>query len=262
VSVISENGYSGSVALSCNAGAQFSGCSLSPPGAVAVGAGGSGAANLTVTAPLNMPAGQHSVLVRSNDAGFPALTHEVAAPVVVYDYQLSPGASGGSRTVSAGGSASYDLNLSSGPHGFPQKVALACAGLPQLSSCEFSASEIPAGSNQASVQLTIRTTAVTVAGSPARPRIPVGMLWLTVVAGVAGVRRSASRRRRRLGLGALTLLAAVALSNCGGGGGNDFSPPIPRPGTPSGLYTVTILGSSTGSVGALDRNTQVTLIVQ
>ena len=186
------------------------------------------------------------------------MVRETPITVRVYDYNLVAGNS--SVTIAAGQSATFPVTLTSAPDPFPQPITFFCSGLPQLSSCTFSPSQLPAGTSSASVQVTIHTTAVTVSRrSTPKGKIPglalgIGMLavGLVVTGGGPG--------RRRLSW--FVLLLAAGLTSCGGNAGNSLAPPIPQPGTPSGNYTVTIQGSTTGSIGAAARNTQVTLIVQ
>jgi hypothetical protein len=257
ITFASENGYSGAVLVSCDASGWFTNrCSLAPAGPVSVTSGGSNTVNLTVTAPANTPAGTHSVLLKTNDTALPNVIRQTQVPLKIYDYKLS--ASTGSASIPAGQSASFTVVMSSGPDPFPQKITFACSGLPQLSSCTFSPAELPAGTSSASLQVTIRTTAVTVSGA-ARSTIPILALWLGSFA--FGLVAVADRRHQRVA-SCFLLLLALALGSCGGGGAGSPSPPIPQPGTPSGTYTVTIQGSTAGSLGVAERSTQVTLIVQ
>jgi Na+/proline symporter len=71
--------------------------------------------------------------------------------------------------------------------------------------------------------------------------------------------RRAARRQLRFGL-ALGLLAwlLVVQVACGGGGELTPSAPLPRPGTPTGTFNITITGTS----GSLQHSTMITLIVQ
>jgi hypothetical protein len=261
VGLASENGYSGTVAVSCDPNG-FAGkpCSISPPGAVAISPAAGGAVNLTITAPLNTPAGTQSVLLKSNDTTIPAEIRQTSVPVKIYDYKLTTANS--SATIPAGQSATFSMALTSGPDPFPQKVSFACSGLPQLSSCSFSPSELPAGSSTGTVQVTIRTTAVTVAdGSPSKLGFPALALWLGIAA-LGLVVGGGRPTRRGTWLGSVALLLALGLGSCGGGTGSSLNPPIPQPGTPSGNYTITLQGSTTGSLGSAERSTQITLIVQ
>ncbi|MGE0405028.1 MAG: hypothetical protein AB7O65_01920 [Candidatus Korobacteraceae bacterium] len=261
VSIVPENGYTGSVALNCIPGSVFGSCSFSPPGPVTVGAGGA-TVNLTVTAPVNAPSGTHSLKLRSNDAALPSASRDLDVPVNIYDFQWS-GSSVPSVSVNAGETATYTLAWSSGPLSFPQAVTFSCAGLPQLTSCEFSPAELQSGLSSASVQVRIRTTAVTVTALPShQPGGILFALWLGLP--VAGLVLTGLHHHPRAQRGRTCILLAllVCLFACGGGGGNDFVPPIPKPGTPSGTYAITIQGNTTGNVGAAQRSTQVTLIVR
>jgi large repetitive protein len=259
VALSSDNGYSGTVGVNCDS-TGFAGnpCSISPAGPVTISPGGGGTLNLTVTAPLNTPAGTQLLQLKSNDTTLPTVIRQTPVPVKVYDYKLTTATS--SATIPAGQSATFSVMLTSGPDPFPQKVTFACSGLPQLSTCAFSPSGLPAGSSSGTVTVTIRTTAVSVAdGTPAKPRLPAFAMWLGIAA--LGLVVSGGRPNRRW-TGWLVLLLAVGLGSCGGGGGTGLTPPIPQPGTPSGSFTITIQGSTIGNLGSAERSTQVTLIVQ
>jgi hypothetical protein len=261
VELDSDNGYSGTVVVSCDpAGFAGNPCSISPAGPVAITPAAGGTVNLTITAPLNTPAGTKSVLLKSNDTSLPSVIRQISVPVKIYDYKLT--VANISATIPAGQSANFSVALTSGPDPFPQRVTFACSGLPQLSSCSFSPSELPAGSSSGTVQVTIRTTAVTVAvGSPSKHSFPALAMWLGI-AGLGLVVGGGHPTRRGKWMVWLALLLAIGLGSCGGGTGNGLNPPIPQPGTPSGNYAITIQGSTTGTVGSAERSTQVTLIVQ
>lgn len=275
-SLISQNGYAGTVALNCTSAAFFNNpCTLTPSAPQVLTATTNGSVQVRLTAPQNTAAGSYTVRLRGNDTSLTSLIHDLDLPVVVYDFQLDPGTAR-SASVRAGQQATYNISVTTGAQGFPQKITFACSGLPQLASCQFSPTELPAGGNGGTVRLTISTTATTVAialppGSNSSGGLPGYALWVGVAAVIFGVNQSGSRRQNSGIPGLLTMAVVIllvalliaGLNSCGGGGSSSSpTPPIPQPGTPSGLYTITVQGSSTGSVGAADRTAQVTLTVQ
>jgi hypothetical protein len=84
----------------------------------------------------------------------------------------------------------------------------------------------------------------------------VGVVWLIAY------RRQPWERRRRftLALFALGFLAAMAMTACGGGGGNPGGP-VSNPGTPAGTYTLTITGTTGSGSSTVSHSTTFKLTV-
>ena len=53
----------------------------------------------------------------------------------------------------------------------------------------------------------------------------------------------------------------LSLPACGGGG-TTTAPPVPKPGTSAGIYTIVVTGTSGSGATALSHNTQITLTEQ
>jgi len=165
-----------------------------------------------------------------------------------------------SASVTAGQSATYTLTVTS-VGGFNQAVALSCSGAPSLASCTISPSSVtPSGSGAATATTTVTTTASTMAPRrwPASPKFPAAadrvapLVFLLMLArlGVA----KATRLRSRLEFACV--FASVALwAGCGGGGTHNL-------GTPPGVYTLAVTGTSTSGSSTLTNVVNLTLTVQ
>jgi YVTN family beta-propeller protein len=196
--------------------------------------------------------GSHSITAVAQDsAGNTATSSGVTVTVANggTTFSLTPQANGStSATVTAGGTATYLLNLISGAS-FSGTVALTCSGAPATTVCSIS----PASSNisaNSTVPVTVTLTTVPQSASVAYPgkrRSPfIFALTLLVPVALAGWRGSQRRKTIRQwvigGLLALVLLLAC----CGGGGAvptTSFST-SKSTGTASGNYTLTITGTS------------------
>ncbi len=167
------------------------------------------------------------------------------------------GAPPASKTITAGQSAQFTLEMVGQP-GFAGTVSFSCtSGVPQAAACSFNPPSVSPGGSAATTTLTIATTAPTTAELPADSRA-LFALWLSLpalaIAGV-GARGRGALRRTMLGLIWTALILGAGMAGCSGGGGSGNPP---RPGTPPGTYNVTVTGTS----GAITRSTTVTLVVQ
>lgn len=213
----------------------------------------------TVGVPASTAVNTYQITINSNDATVTALAHAYTPSVVVQDYKLTPTPT--AAVVTAGGSATFSIAVgSAGTATFD--AATVCTGLPSLTTCSLDKTTATSGSP---VTLTIKTTAPTVSRMrpPSRSGAPLWAFWLAMPGAAGLVLVNAGTRRRKL-LTWLGLLLGVALLAtlvaCGGGGGSSTTqPPIPKPGTPAGTYTITVTGSFGSGV---TRSTQVTLSVQ
>jgi hypothetical protein len=130
--------------------------------------------------------------------------------------------------------------------GYTGVVTFTCSGLPAESSCTFNPSTL---SSTDSATLTVTTTAKTGMLKESAP----GQHWPWVLAvlgtplmGVVLLPLPFSRRSlRRLGI---SLLLSISFVGCGGGSGTGGGGGGGNPGTPTGNYAVTIIG--TGGTGA------------
>jgi hypothetical protein len=175
-------------------------------------------------------------------------------------FSFAAGSSGTSTAVTAGQTATYSLTVGSSG-GFSGAVAMSCTGTPANATCSVS----PNPATLSGTSPVVRTVNVnTTARSGAAPlglRVP-GMpvpveafalaiflsfcLWM-VPSGLAG------RRPAHVALAALFLLLGL-LTGCGGG---SSSTSVTSNGTPAGTYTLTVTGTSSSVVQAI----QLTLTV-
>jgi len=167
------------------------------------------------------------------------------------------------QTVTAGQSASFTIATATVGGAFPGTVTFTASGLPTGASASFSPSSVPAGT---STTMTVTTTArgsAQMIRPPFSPNIPMKPLWLiaivlTLALTTLSLAKSGRRRMRRLipiGAFALLLISVSYSSGCSGGG---FPKVGSNTGTPAGTYTVTVTGTS----GAVQHSTTVTLVVQ
>jgi len=154
--------------------------------------------------------------------------------------ELTPG------VVNAGGSSSATVNLIA-VGGFSDAVPLSCTvepSPPQAPTCSISPGSV---SPAAPATLTVRTSAPTAALRPAPGPDLFSAFFFPLVGLAALLFCFGLRRKGRIAIATLACgLAAVLLSQfaCSGNGGRVGG----NSGTPSGTYTITVSGASSGSV--------------
>lgn len=170
--------------------------------------------------------------------------------------------SGGSSTVKAGATATYPMSISPVGGTFSSAVTLACAGVPAFSTCTVSPASVTPGASAAAVTVTIKTTGTTAQLSTlgAAPS-PVFALWtLTTGFGLFGMFLFGARKgRKHASILLLTIvLIAGMLIWVGCGSGNTTQPTPTGNSTPTGNYTVLVIGTS----GSVQHFTSLSLTVQ
>ena len=166
----------------------------------------------------------------------------------------------GPESVTAGATAVFTLQLSPTTDSFPSAVSLSYSECPPISTCSLSQAQVPAGKGATTLTFTVQTSAVVVAAQQEKLRramliYALGFFWPGLM--FAG---SVSRRRKiflaLLGLGAVLLV----MLSCGGGlqGGSTAAA---DPGTPIGVYGMTVNAVMNSAPGAPSSTTSLTLTV-
>jgi hypothetical protein len=221
-------------------------------------------ANCTINVTFASAAGGSSTATLTLTDDAPGSPHAIELSGAVQtqnkDFSMAVSGASSSKTITAGGTATYDLNITP-LGGLSGAVSVTCGGAPSLATCTVSpASANLSGSAASPLSVTVSTTARS--GFVTRPKPPAGPWgwpWiLALLAAVATWMMAAHRpvwQRAWVPL-AVVLLCAALWTACGGGnnvGGGGIS------GTPSGTYTLTV----TGNMGspALEHNVTLTLKV-
>jgi len=238
------------------------------------------------------------VTVSGNDLTSGNETATLTLTIYLQDFSVS--ATPATNTIQSGQSASYTVTVSP-VNNFSQAVIISCLNttvspLPQGTLCLANPASLTPNGGAVSSVLTVSTTAQSTSSSPAhllpfpraRPRIPppppmLFAIWgacnllLLVALLVRGKLRSrGTGKRRRLifaqvALAALSL-AAMFLVSCQDYLYTNVVQPQTVNGTPTGNYTITVLGSYTGTTAGVGvvtgttttvtRQTSVHLVVQ
>lgn len=166
------------------------------------------------------------------------------------------------RTITAGQAAQFTIQLT-GQASFTGTVSFSCtAGVPPAAACSFNPPSVTPGGGTATTTLTVTTTPRSSAAS--QPPSEIMLAWLLLPLALIFATGVKHPQQWRWLTGAVLLLALTsALVACGGGGSAAPSaprpaPPPPQVGTPAGSYSITVTGTS----GAVQRSTTVTLTVQ
>lgn len=160
------------------------------------------------------------------------------------DFSLSANPSTLALTAGQSGTATVTLNdLNS----FAQGISLTCSVPPQSKvGCSLSAATLTPSTESKAPTVTLTVT--TSANQTAFLRSVAPWLWSTsaIFAGVLTLGRRRNRRSMNV-LAAIVLVSATSLNvSCGGSSAKASTPPpvIAVPGTPAGIYTVSIMGSA------------------
>jgi hypothetical protein len=177
---------------------------------------------------------------------------QLAFTVAFFTFQAP---TGNSQTISAGQTATYNLNISS-INGFAGAVNFSCTGAPGGSTCTVSPNSTTLTATSTNVPVTVTVTNTQNAGT--RPSPFRG--WPLVFAAVlAGVLMGAARKPRQTFPIALGVFMVAAMLSCGGGGGGTPTPtPTPAP-TPKPNTNVAL--SLTGTSGVMSRSFPLDLTV-
>jgi len=179
-------------------------------------------------------------------------------PVNGYDFSLSNDS--GQESVTAGGTATFDLTVTPQDGKFPASVALSYVACPPISTCTVSPAEVSVGASATSVHVTVQTTAPVGASLRQGSRlIYATWLWLPLMCLLpASGRTQRPHTRRRM---ALVLFSLIFLAACGGGSLQGGGTAAAQPGTPPGVYTMTVSANMSAAPGSPTKTVNLTLTV-
>lgn len=148
--------------------------------------------------------------------------------------------------VQAGGTATFNLTLSSGATGFSGNVAITCSGAPAGTTCTTNPANASLTGGPAGVPVAVNVATTTSARRGPGPF----RTWSPFFAAVVGILVcGAGRKRKSAILMLLALALIVGIGGCGGGGGGGG--PIIRPPTVANLTVTGTNGSFSSSISLI-----------
>jgi len=171
-------------------------------------------------------------------------------------------ASGGTASIAAGATASYQMSISPVGGTFSSAVTLVCEGVPAFSTCTLNPTSVTPGAAAATVAVSIKTTGTSKHAALRGMRGTV-FAWIVLGPGLGlfGLFLTGTRRgRRRAGLYLLLMVLAATMLFLPGCGGASTATPPPQTGnsTPAGTYTILVIGTS----GSVQHFSSLSLTVQ
>ena len=262
--LVSENGYTGNVQTTCDASSlsQSQTCTLSPP-SPRLNANGTTVIQGQIVVPQGQAPGDYAIKLSAADSNYSALSATQNVTLTVsgsptFQIAVNPA----STSLSAGQTTSDVIVTITPQQGFTGPVRLSCASLPSSSSCIFSPT--PLSIDGATQQATLRISTTAVSTAQIRRSFP-GLRFLAVLLVLPAclvqlgtcAKKKSVRRGAATALLILSLVAAMVA--CGGTGGASSGPPVqPTLGTPSGIFTVVVSGTS----GNIIQSANFTLTVK
>jgi hypothetical protein len=165
----------------------------------------------------------------------------------------APG-SAGTATVTAGGTATYTVNI--GGEGISGTASLKCTGAPLNAVCSVPGAVTVSATNVSTLSIMVSTAAPSRAAADF-PNSSWHWSWASAIVGIGMLVFPMSRPRRSLLRGMTTMMAVAGITlllSCGGG--SSGSPG--SGGTPPGTYTLTV----TATAGSATQSLPLTLTVQ
>ena len=254
LTVVSVNGFSGTVAFTCTTGVSIGSCAVSPS-SITLAAAGTATAVVTLNANANSAGALTATIGASGTTAGASVSVNasatVAGEVITPNFTLATAPSTLSFTSGAMAGNSTVATITS-VNLFSSAVTVACSlssstATVQPTCTASPATVTPAANGTASSTITIGST-VTQADDrrPAFPAAPLGSLAI-------GVLLFAGPRRRRRNTVASLLLLALAASTLGGCSGSSSSNTTPAPRSSAGTYTLTVTATS----GAISQTSTV-----
>jgi cytochrome c peroxidase len=202
----------------------------------------SSSGTITTTVPTGATAGPITVTTLDGTAtSATSFTVTPGGPL----FSLTPTPS--SQTVSAGGSASYAVNISRAT-GFADNLTFSVAGLPAATTATFTPNQTSGNSSTMTVTTTARAQLAPwpmLRLPPANFGVRAWPLWaICVLVMVLFVHRDRSRRHIPRLVFATCAFDVLLCIGCGGGSALPPPPPPPPPGTPAGTFTITVTATS------------------
>jgi hypothetical protein len=170
----------------------------------------------------------------------------------------------GSATVKAGTTATYNMSVSPVGGTFSSPVSLVCSGVPAFATCTVNPMTVTPGTSASAVSVNIKTTGTTAELSMPRAPKPVLAWWgISPGFGFFGMLLLGNIDRRKRGKAMLLLLLLLLLIagmsfSTGCGGATTGTHAINGNRTPTGTYTVLVIGTS----GTVQHFSSLTLTVQ
>jgi hypothetical protein len=254
--------YTSVVMLSCGSGAPPT-CSASPaalvptasgaPFSVTVSSGKAATYNFAISGQGTDPEQiQHNTLVSFSTSA-----------ASIFNFSISN--ISGPESVAAGSTATFTLQLAPTGGAFPDNVTLNYSTCPPMSTCSLSQTEVSAGKGATTITFTVQTAAPIVTSSQNRALIPRFLygLWLFFPALIFATGAPPTRRNRskRTYLTLFVLLATLCLTISCGSGLRGGSTAAAEPGTPPGVYGITVNAAMNEAPGSPNKSAYLTLTV-
>ena len=257
VTGLTQNGFNGSISLTCIIPVSGATCSASP---ASITPGANATSTITVATGASTPAGtyQLGILGTSGNESFHLTPSVNVQSAPAPDFQISS-TTLSPATVIPGGSASATI-AATPVGGFSNAVTFSCSSIVLNGSaataaspaCFFNPAQLPNGTG--SVTLTVSTTGSSeLIIGPSDGRFEAlysgARLWIFAALALLGLGFSFTRKRP---YATLILPVILLVCSCGGGSGATTSR------TPSGTYTIVVAASS----GGISHQLTLSLMVQ
>jgi len=233
---------------------------------------------LTITTAANMPLGAQTITVTGTPSSGGGISRNATANLAVIatnqSFTLSS-TNGATFPVALGGTASVQVAVAGTGSPIPfvstsmsnpttaLPLTYACTGVPALPASEIACQISPSNGQNVSAAAVTVSLVTTPATAQLRPFGSSRIFYALLLPGLFGVVFLAGSRTRGIRLLSLIVVLGFStlwLSACGGGGGGNNIQP--NPGTPPGMYTVTISATTGGANPVPNSGLTIMLNVQ